>query len=186
VSVFVVSNVLSSVVNFTTTEELLLRGLAFVVKNHAKSGSHVDSLSLAVKFNVLTRICRAVTEDVIKSVGLLGLLGARLVVAVGLSNLADPRADSHELLSLASLFSSEEIIFGLVILTVLNLVVASSLGVVLKSLLVGLTAKISIVIVATGATFDLKSDVKQLVTAYIHVTRSATHLLSLFLFYLST
>ena len=151
VGLAVVGNVLGSVVNFASTEELLLGRAALVVEDNAEGGGHVDYLVLAVEVDVLTRVGGAVSEDVLELVGLLGLVERDGVVAVGLSDLTDPGADGHELLTFSSFFGGEEIIFLLFALTELDLFVLSGLGVVSGSLLANLSAEIGIFFIRSTA-----------------------------------
>lgn len=64
VMVQVIGDVLGCGIDFTTTEELL--GVRGWVKNDTKSGSHVDSLVLAVKVNVLLAVRATVAVDVLE------------------------------------------------------------------------------------------------------------------------
>ena len=71
VMVLVIGHVLGGRLNLTTTEEFL--GVAILVQDNTKGGSHVDSLALTVPVSVLLGFGAAVAIDVLKSVGLVGL-----------------------------------------------------------------------------------------------------------------
>lgn len=67
---FVVGDVLGSVVDLTATEELLSVGVG--VEDNTESSSHIDGLSVGVEVNVLTRVSAPVTVHVLKSILLIG------------------------------------------------------------------------------------------------------------------
>jgi len=127
VTILIVSSLLGLVLDLTTTEELL--GVRVVVKDDTESGGHVDDLTVLVDEAVLARISASVTIDVVKSVSLVRLLLVDGVVIVRLSDLTNPWADSHELLTFTSILHGEEIVFGtfVVIDTVLKLASLTSL-----------------------------------------------------------
>ena len=104
----VVGDVFGGAFNLTTTEELL--GVGRGVQNDTKSGGHVSGLAIAVEVDVLSGVGATVAIDVLKLVSGVWFLVVDLVVVVGLSNLADPGTDSHELLAL-SLLDFEEVTF---------------------------------------------------------------------------
>ena len=93
VSIGVIGDILGSVVDLTTTEELLLLGRASVIQDNTESSSHVDDLALTVEMAVLTGVSATVAKDVVKSVSLIRLVERDRVVVVGLGNLTDPRAN---------------------------------------------------------------------------------------------
>jgi len=104
-TIFIVTSLLGLVGNFTTTEEFL--GVGVVVKDDTKSSSHVNDLTVLVDEAVLARVSASVTVDVVKSVSLIRLIIVDGVVIVRLSDLTNPRLNSHELFTFASIFDSE-------------------------------------------------------------------------------
>jgi len=118
-SIIVVSLLLGLVFDFTTTEEFL--GVSVVVKDNTKSSSHIADLAVGVKEDVLSCVSASVSVNVVQSVSDIGLIVVDGVVIVRLSNLTNPRADSHELFSLTGILHSEEIV--LLTLNIINVVV---------------------------------------------------------------
>ena len=112
VMVLIVGDVLGGAIDLTTTEEFL--GVGFVVKDDTKGGSHVDGVTVAVPVEVLLGVTAPIAIDVLKSVGGVRLLVVHGVVVAWLSDLADPGADSHELLTF-SLLDLEEVVFPTVV-----------------------------------------------------------------------
>ena len=106
-SVLIVCDIFGSVINLTTTEEFL--SVRASVKNDTKGGSHVDGLAVLVPVDVLFGISASVAVDVLKSVGDVGFSVVNGIVIRWLSDLTDPRAHSHELLT-RSLLNGEEVV----------------------------------------------------------------------------
>lgn len=107
----VLSDILGGVLDLATSEELL--GVAVLVENDTKGGSHVDGLTLAVPVDVLLGVGASVAVNVLELVSSVRLILVDLVMVVGFSNLANPGTDSHELLTL-SLLDFEEVALGTV------------------------------------------------------------------------
>jgi hypothetical protein len=81
VVVQVISLVLQGAVDLTSTEVSL--GVGFYIQNDSKSGSHVNSISLFVKEQVLSRVGTSVPVNVLKLVLAVWLLSLLLWVVVG-------------------------------------------------------------------------------------------------------
>ena len=112
VVVHVVCDVFRRVFDLTTAEELL--GVAGGVENDTESGSHVDSLALAVPVDVLLAVGATIAVDVLEFVLGGGLVVVDGVVLIGFDDLSEPWAHRHELLAL-SLLHLEEVIFSAVV-----------------------------------------------------------------------
>jgi len=113
VTILVIASLLGTVLNLTTTEELL--GVGVVVKDDTEGSSHVDGLTVHVDEAVLARVGASVTVDVLKSVSLIRLVVVDGVVIVRLSDLTFPWQNSHELLTFASILCSEHVIIDTVL-----------------------------------------------------------------------
>lgn len=112
VMVGVLSNVLGGAIDLAATEEFL--GVVGVVKDDTESSSHVDGVALSVEVDVLLGVSATVAVDVLESVGLVGTVIAEIVVGIGLSDLADPGFDGHELLA-DLLVDLKEVILGTIV-----------------------------------------------------------------------
>jgi hypothetical protein len=155
VGFIVIGNVLGSVVNFTSAEELLHLGLTGLIKNDTKSSSHVDNFAFFVHVNVLARVSTAVAQDVIESIGLIRLFHADGVVVSRFSDLSEPGANRHKLLTSSGIFSGEEIVFGLFSVTVVDFHVFTSF--LVKNLLfVGRVLHKAVVLFLAGSAINLK------------------------------
>mmetsp|Transcript_22822 Transcript_22822/g.16141 ORF Transcript_22822/g.16141 Transcript_22822/m.16141 type:complete len:251 (+) Transcript_22822:1353-2105(+) len=119
VSIFVVSLLLGLVLNFTTAEEAL--GVSVVIEDNTESSGHIADLAVGVEEDVLSSVSASVSVNVVQSVSDIGLIVVNGVVIVGLSNLTNPRADSHELFSLTGILHLEEIV--LLALLIINVIV---------------------------------------------------------------
>ena len=113
VMVLVIGDILGSVSDLTTTEELL--GVGLTVEDDTEGGSHVDSLSSAVEVDILLGVGASVAVDVLKLVGDVWFFFVDWVVAFGLSNLTNPGTNSHELLT-RGLFYLEEVVLTTVVI----------------------------------------------------------------------
>lgn len=63
---FIVGNILSSVVDETTTEELL--GVGAVIEDDTEGGGHVDGLAGGVEVDVLSGVSASVTVHIVQVV----------------------------------------------------------------------------------------------------------------------
>ena len=135
VVVRVVGDVLGSAGNLATTEELL--GVGWDVQDDTEGGSHVDSVALLVPVGVLLGVGTSVAVHVLKRVGRLGLRVVNLVVAIRLGDLADPGAQSHELLA-SRLLNGEEVVLTTI------LVLAFVAGVSLAGLFVDFSSALAV------------------------------------------
>ena len=111
--VLVIGDILGSVSDLTTTEELL--GVGLTVEDDTEGGSHVDSLSSAVEVDILLGVGASVAVDVLKLVSDIRLLVIDFVVAFRLCYLTNPRTNSHELLTLG-LFYLEEVVLATIVI----------------------------------------------------------------------
>lgn len=149
VTILIVSSLLGLVLNLTTTEELL--GVGVVVKNDTEGGGHVDDLTVLVDEAVLARISTSVTVNVVECVSGIRLIIVDGVVTVRLSDLTNPWADCHELLTFTSILNLEEVVLWtfVVIDTVLKLTSFTSLLVEFGTT-VSFVVKFLVVIVVSG------------------------------------
>ena len=116
VVISVLRAVLGRVLDLTATEELL--GVGGNLKDHTESSSHVDGIALVVEVDVLLGVGAAVAVHILELVSAVRSLVVDLVVVIGLLDLTDPGANSHELLTLGFLDSEEVVLGTVVVLTV--------------------------------------------------------------------
>jgi len=156
VTIIIISNVLGSVVDFTSTEEFLLLRRTILIKNDAEGSSHIDNFAVFVHVTVLARVGTAVTQDVIKSIGLFRRRHLDRVVVVRLSDLSNPGFGGHKLFASSSILCCEEIVFRLFFVSRLSVIIRSSFLVVSRFVVRALSIK-CVILFLTTVTFDVLS-----------------------------
>ena len=97
----------SGIVGLTTSEEFLSVGL--VVKDDTNGSGVVGSLVVVVEVGVLATVVSSVPVNVLDSVACVGFVHVDIIVNCGLSNLTNPRLNSHKFLAFNFFFCFEEV-----------------------------------------------------------------------------